>query len=435
MLKPGLPGFPSERLGALFAPVAAREKIALAVSGGGDSLGLMVLVGHWLKSWDLHPEIFVYSLNHGLRAEAADETAMVGEIARDMGFSFRELIWDEKKPTTGIQAAAREARYRLIAQAMHRDGVDILLTGHHINDQAETVLMRLAAGSGIYGLRGMEAISRMQGIEVFRPLLEVKSEELTNLLCHVGLRSVQDPGNIDEKFERVRWRKALGGLGGLGLDCDRLSVFSKRMARADQALRQMCDDLFASHVHVDQFGVLGMDQKDFFSQPDEMAIRLLSRMIYAASGGRGKGELAQLEKLVQALAVQDFTAHTLAHCKVAKRHDFIFVAREAGRIEGGQVFVRAGETIVWDQRFRITNTHKGIIAIQVAGAYSRRDFAADFAADMPVNNLGVGAAPLLRDLAGKVLGLGEMMLKNSVQSRFESPLQEAIKDRCQGGLE
>lgn len=418
MLKPGLPGFSPARLLELFAPIAARKKIALAVSGGPDSLGLMVLVNHWLKSQDLRPEVFVYSLNHGLRAEARDECEMVGEVARNMGFSFRELIWDGKKPVSGIQAAARAARYRLIAQAMHKDNVTILLTGHHMNDQAETVLMRLSAGSGLYGLRGMEVLSQLEGIEVFRPLLDVAPKEMTHLLSHVGLRGVDDPSNYDEKYERVRWRRALLRLDELGLGSNRLLKFSRRMGRANQALEQMCDDLFARHVSIDQFGVFYMAQKDFFSQPEEMAIRLLSRMIFAANGGRGEGELAQLEKLVPALAEQNFATCTIANCIIAKRDDLIFAAREAGRVEGGEVLVRAGETIVWDQRFRVTNKSKKSLRIKAGAEYSRREFLRDFAGDMPMNSLGIGAAPLLRDMENKVLGIGEITLSDLVQCRL-----------------
>ncbi|MCF6302809.1 MAG: tRNA lysidine(34) synthetase TilS [Devosiaceae bacterium] len=418
MLKPALPGFSSERLRKLFSPIVGRQKIALAVSGGSDSLGLMVLVSHWVRGQAPSPDVYVYSLNHGLRAEAAAECQMVGEVARDLGFTFRDLLWRGKKPTSGFQAAARAARYRLIAKAMRQDNVGVVLSGHHIEDQAETVLMRISSGSGLHGVRGMDAFSNMEGVEIFRPLLDVRPHELSNVLSSVGLKGVQDPSNSDEKYERVRWRKALLRLNELGLNSSRLSKFSKRMARADHALEQICDKLFVSHVNADQFGVLDIEQNVFFSQPDELALRLLSRMIFSGSGGRGSGELAQLEKLVSDLADQSFSPCTIAKCSVVKRQDRIFVFREAGRIEGGNLVVRSGKTIVWDQRFRIINGSEEDIRVRSAGEFSRRDYSRCFSLDAPMNMFGVGAAPLLFDSGGEVLGLGENTLDKSVQSQF-----------------
>ncbi|HVY50086.1 MAG TPA: tRNA lysidine(34) synthetase TilS, partial [Devosia sp.] len=190
----------------LFAPVAREERIALAVSGGPDSLALMLLASRW-ASVPGRPALLVYSVDHGLRPEASAEVAMVLSEATRLGLSARGLRWTTDKPETGIQAAARKARYRLFASAMAEDGARCLLTAHHLGDQAETVLMRLAHGSGIEGLRGMDRFARIEECDVFRPLLGIDPDDLDNIVLEAGLSPVRDPSNSDRHYERVRWRQ------------------------------------------------------------------------------------------------------------------------------------------------------------------------------------------------------------------------------------
>ncbi|NOZ31475.1 MAG: tRNA lysidine(34) synthetase TilS, partial [Alphaproteobacteria bacterium] len=130
----------------LFAGLDRFTSIALAVSGGADSLALMVLVERWQRAVAGTATIRVYSVDHGLRPEAAKEAAGVVEFARSMGFEARVLRWRGPRPKRGVQAAARTARYKLMGEAMAEDGAEVLLTGHHGGDQAETILMRAAHG-------------------------------------------------------------------------------------------------------------------------------------------------------------------------------------------------------------------------------------------------------------------------------------------------
>src|SRR5690606_20998559 len=132
------------------------------------------------------------------------EVAMVLDAARSQGFEARGLHWAGEKPETGVQEAARQARYRLMAEAMAEDGATLLLTGHHRADQAETVLMRLAHGSGIEGLRAMTPLAMVEGIKVFRPLLDIEPSALSGLVTEEGLIPARDPSNDDIAYERVR---------------------------------------------------------------------------------------------------------------------------------------------------------------------------------------------------------------------------------------
>ena len=144
----------------LFAPLGGAKSLGLAVSGGADSLALMLLAARWRDADPDAPTLYVYSVDHGLRPEAAAEVAFVLAEAARLGLPARALRWDGPKPATGLSEAARSARYRLIGEAMQRDGASILVTAHHLDDQAETVLMRLAHGSGLAGLRGMAPLAR-----------------------------------------------------------------------------------------------------------------------------------------------------------------------------------------------------------------------------------------------------------------------------------
>ena len=159
-----MPGLTTDLdLETLFAPVAGAKSLGLAVSGGPDSLALMLLAAEWARA-EGRPALIVYSVDHGAAARGRRRggDGRCAEAAA-LGLAGARLRWEGDKPETGIQAAARKARYRLIAEAMAADGAEYLLTAHHLGDQAETVLMRMAHGSGIEGLRGMEPFALVEG--------------------------------------------------------------------------------------------------------------------------------------------------------------------------------------------------------------------------------------------------------------------------------
>src|SRR5690606_27510643 len=163
-----------------------------------------------------------------------DEAEMVVREAERLGLAARLLTWSGEKPRAGKQQAARTARYRLIGDAMRADGVRLLLTAHHRRDQAETLLMRLAHGSGVSGLGAMRRFSRVEDVDVFRPLLDISPDALAALVADAGLSPAIDPSNADPAYERTRWRNALGPLDKLGLTEAELSRTAHRLQRIDQ---------------------------------------------------------------------------------------------------------------------------------------------------------------------------------------------------------
>jgi tRNA(Ile)-lysidine synthase len=307
-----VPGVIEPQVESLFAPVAGAGRLALAVSGGPDSLALMLLAVRWARAAG-RPGLIVYSVDHGLRPEASAEVAMVLREAGRLGLPARGLRWDGDKPETGVQAAARKARYRLFAEAMAEDGASYLLTAHHLGDQAETVLMRLAHGSGIEGLRGMDRFARIEDCDVFRPLLGVDPEDLAAVTAEAGLIPVRDPSNSDRHYERVRWRQIMPELAGLGLDLRRLGDFAARMNDADALIAAAAETAFASLVHVDAERHAELPHAGFAGLNRAAAVRLLSRVLRIVGGDRKPYALGAVEalyaRLLERTALKPTTLH------------------------------------------------------------------------------------------------------------------------------
>lgn len=307
-----MPGVDGLELETLFAPVAGAKRLGLAVSGGPDSLALLLLASEWARG-EGRPELLVYSVDHGLRPEAAGEVAMVLREAATLGLKARGLRWEGEKPETGMQAAARKARYRLLADAMAVDGAELVLTAHHLGDQAETVLMRLAHGSGIEGLRGMDRFATVEGCRIFRPLLGIEPEALAEVVEQSGLAPALDPSNGDRHYERVRWRQMLPQLEEMGLDLKRLGNFASRMAEADALIASESEAAFARLVHTGPEGDAELPHAGLAVLQKVVAVRLLTRVLRMVGGEKKPHALGAVEalygKLAQRLPVRPTTLH------------------------------------------------------------------------------------------------------------------------------
>lgn len=315
---------------ALFAPLADFKRVALAVSGGPDSLALMLLAADYAAQTSSHDRFVVYSVDHGLRPEAAAEVAFVMQQAERLGFAARALKWEGDKPATGIQEAARLARYGLFAEAMQRDGADALATAHHLGDQAETVLMRLAHGSGIEGLRGMDRFSRIGEIIIVRPLLGIDPEDLRGVVDAAGLTPVTDPSNSDLDYERVRWRQMLPQLAALGLDARRLGKFAERMGEAETALVSMTAEAMSLVTIAPGVEEASIERDVLRGVPRAVAVRVVARMLELVGRGQKPHGLGAVEALTARL-VREPVRSTLHGCLVRSNRSTIRILREPGR--------------------------------------------------------------------------------------------------------
>ncbi|MDB5605736.1 MAG: tRNA lysidine(34) synthetase TilS [Bradyrhizobium sp.] len=305
----------------LFADWRGVPAIVLAVSGGPDSIALMWLAARWRRTLRQGPRLIAVTVDHGLRPEAAQEARDVKRQARALGLPHRTMRWAGAKPKTGLPAAARTARYRLLAQAARAHGATHILTAHTRDDQAETLLMRLLRGSGIVGLAAMARQSERDGVLLARPFLHVSKSQLVATLKKAKVGFADDPTNRDPNFTRPRLRALMPVLAAEGGDTRNLARLASRLARANAAVEVLADgaerylalkEREASHSGFDAktFDAKGLDAKvldakvfdaeAFAVLPEEIRVRLLQRAI-DRFGHEGPAELGKVEALLSAL--------------------------------------------------------------------------------------------------------------------------------------
>src|SRR6266404_1253993 len=290
----------------LFADWKAVPAIVLAVSGGPDSIALMWLAARWRRAIAQGPRLVAVTIDHGLRAEAAREARDVKRLAKSLDLPHQTLRWTGAKPKTGLPAAARAARYRLLAQAARKHGATHILTAHTRDDQAETLLMRMLRGSGIAGLAAMARESERDGVRLARPLLDISKSRLIATLNKAKVGFADDPTNRDTGFTRPRLRAIMPVLAEEGGDARNLARLAARLARANAAVEVLADgaerylalrDRGASRA---EFDANSFDANAFAAIPEEIRLRLLKRAIDRA-GHEGPAELGKVETLLAAL--------------------------------------------------------------------------------------------------------------------------------------
>jgi tRNA(Ile)-lysidine synthase len=290
----------------LFADWKAAPALLLAVSGGPDSVALMWLVARWRRALSRGPRLVAVTVDHGLRAEAAREAREVKKLARTLDIEHRTMRWNGTKPSTGVPAAARAERYRLLAQAAHRAGARHILTAHTRDDQAETLLMRLLRGSGIAGLGAMAREAEREGAVLTRPFLNVPKSRLIATLNRAKIAYADDPTNRDPAFTRPRLRALLPQLATEGGDARALARLAVRLARANAAIDVLVDGAeryLAAMGHLEttrEPAAKVIDAAGFAALPDEVRLRLLMRAINAF-GHEGPAELGKVESLLALL--------------------------------------------------------------------------------------------------------------------------------------
>jgi tRNA(Ile)-lysidine synthase len=308
---------------ALFADLAAEPALVLAASGGPDSTALLYLMARWRALRQPVPHLVAVSIDHGLRPEARHEAAAVKRLAEKLGVEHRSMRWSGPKPAAGIQESARVARYQLLRIAARRAKARCVVTAHTLDDQAETVLFRMARGSGLAGIRGMaravpiddlaygrpsaavhfardrDASSRLS-VVVVRPLLEVPKARLIVTLQTAGIAYLQDPSNADPRFARSRLRQLMPALADEGLTPQCLVRLARRVRRSEAAHEAVVD--WAAR----RLG-LGTDTRrvtlsgtEFSEFPVEIGLRLLGRAI-GTIGTEGPVEFGKLEAMSEAL--------------------------------------------------------------------------------------------------------------------------------------
>ncbi len=336
-------------------PFEPSPRIAVAVSGGADSMALALLAARWM---DARGGVLTgLIVDHGLRPGSAAEARRVAGWLDRHGIDRRILKWRGEKPKSGIPAAAREARYRLLTAWCRRHGVLHLLVGHHLEDQAETFVLRLGRGSGLDGLAAMPAVAETPWLRIVRPLLGLSRARLRDFLAAENQDWIEDPSNRDPAFARVRVRDALSALDSSG-DGDtverRLAGAAFRLGHARNALERETARLLARSVAIHAAGHAIVDMAAIAAVAPDIGRRALSRIVTCIGGRAHAPRRERLERLHARVADGRLErGATLGGCLLSPGRDGVLVAREPGAIRERIMLSAPGEAI-WDGRFRVS---------------------------------------------------------------------------------
>ncbi len=344
-------------------PQDSRKNIAVACSGGHDSMALTLLMRDWAKNTGNN--IIALIVNHKLRPDSTIEAKLVQTRLKNSHINAHILTRkSNEKITSDMQNKARILRYQLLQQWCVDNDYKTIATAHHIQDQAETFLLRLARGSGVYGLAAMSKSSmlgsksnKFGNINLIRPLLDINKNDLIDSLANFNVKAVDDPSNKNEKFDRVKIRNNQRLLDSIGLNPQRLAKTAKNLRRARNALEEITKNIINEAVQFYPAGYCHLDKKILLNQPEEITLRALSNIIIAISGGKYPARLSQIENLYDNLTKnKSFNGCSLAGSIVAplaitrqnKKPDMLIFYRENSAISDIKPIKNK---VIWDNRF------------------------------------------------------------------------------------
>jgi tRNA(Ile)-lysidine synthase len=391
----------------LFAAVGDESHIAVAVSGGSDSMALLRLAQQWSGN---SIKLSVLTVDHGLRPGAAAEAAQVADWCSGLGLDHYVLSWEGPKPKTGLQAKARVARYDLLSKWCNDRGVRVLFTGHTMDDQAETVLMRQARTDTAESLAGIWKTAVWNGVRLFRPLLGQSREDLRAYLNGIGQPWIEDPSNEDVKFERVRVRRELAEAHEPTKRKVELADIAERASWTTRALAQATAHWLDRQLTSFPEGFGTIPRAGFCELEPELQRRVLQQLLltYGAGIRAQPGELDHLAKWIMA---HENSRRTLGGAVFAGRRASILIGREWARISTVPVPVPDSGTVVWDGRFQVQALPKSqIVAVGQLGDVPRRGDIPHFVQqslpalifedqEMAIPHLGLG-----HDVSAKFIG-------------------------------
>ena len=347
---------------------APGRPIALACSGGGDSVALLLLAAAWAHRRERR--LIVLTVDHGLRSESAAEAAGVVRLAGSLGHDAQILEWTAPRPGTGIQAAARHVRHGLLADAARAAGAGDILLAHTQDDQAETVWMRLAAGGGWRGCGGMAPVApspvwpQGRGMRVLRPLLDTSRAALRVWLRGQGAAWCEDPGNADDRYTRVRVRKALYALRAAGFDDARLSRLARDVRAVTDAERRAAARLAGRVVRVLDWGGIRLDARELAAAGRTVRHRVIEAACLAVSGRQALPARSAVERIDAALT--DGEAVTAGGVMTGYWQGGVWLVRDPGAVSGrggddgaGRIAGAAAHARTWDGRFTIAGLDAG----------------------------------------------------------------------------
>ncbi len=336
------------KLRDLFSGIANKDRVALAVSGGRDSMALMHLIYRWKQKFTPNIEVQIVTVNHNMRKASAGECEFVRKASTDYGFTHKILSWEHEPIVTCIQERARNARYQLILDYIRKVDIDTILTAHTADDNIETFFMRLAKGSGLNGLKSINKIRYENGSQIMRPLLSLSRALITEILTSTNNEWIDDPTNKDTNFERVRVRNNIDLLSKLNISSDNLTKTIQRLDRTHEALSYIADSISRQSVKVSQLGYAEIDFDKLCHYPNEIILRVFAKALTDINGG--KVSLSSLENIYEGI-LETTKSMTLNGCLIIPQNNKYIIVRESRGIT--PIEVNINEQISWDGRFDV----------------------------------------------------------------------------------
>lgn len=324
-----------------------QNNIACAVSGGADSMCLLLCLQQWKKEHRPKLNLIALTIDHQLRPESDQEALQVAAWCKPLGIPHYILKWDHPQITGGLQAKAREARYALLTNYCKEEKIPFLFLAHHHDDQVETFLMRLRKGSGIDGLLGMQPISNSEGVKLCRPFLGFSHQDILETLKDFNHPFIKDPSNENTKFERIFWRKVLNQLPG----SFNIEETQRRLCLYADFTKQELAKLVRKSCKYDALGFFSLDDVAFSESHLLLKKKILALCLHHLSPHK---YLVEDKPLFDVIANLSEKPQTLRGCFILKKGHNIIICREL-RAAPPMTIIQPGEVLLWDHRFEITN--------------------------------------------------------------------------------
>ena len=373
----------ASNLDAAFASGLPKH-IGIAVSGGGDSMALL----HLTRAWALARGVTLstITIDHNLRESSAEEAAHVAQWCADLGVAHTTRVWRDWDRNGNLQDAARQARYRMIND--WRGEIEHILIGHTLDDQAETLLLRLKRGSGVDGMTGMKHVTpHPSGMTLIRPLLNITRQDLRDYLVTCEQQWFDDPSNDNAAFDRIAMRQLLPQLTSAGISLDRFALMATHMQRAQDALNHTAGYAFQT-IGRQQGTDLIFDQAGFSAAHSETQNRLLSAGLCWISGNAYRPRFEALQRLLS--EVQDGKASSLHGCLIYPYQNTLRITREYAATQGSV------DQTLWDGRWQgvhLPAQHN----VQALGEHGAAQLESELRKNVPFRSLHVQPAVFLDD--------------------------------------
>ena len=303
-----------------------KSNFAVAVSGGPDSMALVFLTKIYSIKNGLSPKIFI--VNHNLRKGSTNEAKSVRKTLKKFSINSKIINWKGKKPKSNLQGVSRNKRYELLFKECKKSKITNILLGHHLDDLLENFFLRILRGSGLKGLTSLGKETTINNINLLRPLIDIKKDDLEFISKNVFSSIIQDPSNVDNKFKRVRIRNLIEELKKNGLDKEKYFLTIRNLKDADAVIRFYKEE----NIKENTFYVAKKNKfiinNEFFNKPNEIVFRSFSELVKMIGKryyeARGKKSL----KVIESLKTNKISKVTIGGCIIEKVNQTVILSKE-----------------------------------------------------------------------------------------------------------